>query len=177
LSKFDYAYSTPGRIGDWTQQRGTEPAAAYKLEYDNADQLREATLRDVATQAVVKHYAYAYDAAGNRKTEQIDNLIATEVPNQLNQLITRKAGGQLRVRGALTEPAATEPSDRISPSMRPLPLQIAQKTVGGLSEIGGEHPSLPLRPLFQGDELVLSRIESLNGVDRMNFPDGTSRKT
>jgi hypothetical protein len=58
-----------------------------------------------------------------------------------------------------------------------LPLQIAQKTVGDLSEIGAEPPSLPLRPLFQGDELVLSRIESLNGVDRMNFPDGTSRKT
>jgi RHS repeat-associated protein len=105
LSRFDYVYSGPGRISDWTQQRGAEPAAVYKLEYDKADQLREATLRNVATQAVTKHHAYAYDAAGNRTTERIDNLVATEVSNRLNQLITRKAGGEIKVRGGLTEPA------------------------------------------------------------------------
>lgn len=106
ISKFDYGYSAPGRISDWTQQRGTQPATAYKLGYDKVDQLRDATLRDVGTQSVLKHYVYNYDLASNRTGEQIDNLVATETPNEINQLTQRSAGGKLKVRGALTEPAS-----------------------------------------------------------------------
>lgn len=105
ISKFDYAYSAPGRISDWTQQQGSQPAVKYKLGYDSVDQLRKATLRNVSNQAVLKRYVYDYDAAGNRTSEQIDNLIATETPNNVNQLMLRTAGGRMKVNGALTEPA------------------------------------------------------------------------
>ncbi|MEY2564931.1 MAG: hypothetical protein QOH88_3124 [Verrucomicrobiota bacterium] len=106
ISKFDYAYSAPGRISDWTQQQGTQPATASKLGYDDVDQLRDATVRDVSTQAVLKRYVYDYDSAGNRTSEQIDNQVTTEKPNDLNQLVQRTAGGKLKVSGALTEPAS-----------------------------------------------------------------------
>ncbi|MEY2564932.1 MAG: hypothetical protein QOH88_3125 [Verrucomicrobiota bacterium] len=106
ISKFDYGYSARGRISDWTQQHGTQPATGYKLGYDDVDQLRDATVRDVSTQAVVKRYVYDYDSAGNRTSEQIDNQVTTEKPNQLNQLVQRTGGGKLKVTGALTEPAA-----------------------------------------------------------------------
>jgi RHS repeat-associated protein len=106
VSKFDYTYSGPGRIGEWTQQQGNQPVVKYVFGYNDVDELKDATGRDVSTQAPLKHYAYDYDSAGNRTTEQIDNLVATEVPNQLNQMTRRTAGGQLKVRGALTEPAS-----------------------------------------------------------------------
>jgi RHS repeat-associated protein len=106
ISKFDYGYTAPGRISDRTQQRGTEVATKYKLGYDNTDQLRDATLSDVSTQAVLKRYVYDYDSSGNRTSEQIDNLVAIEAPNNLNQLVQRTAGGHLKVSGTLTEPSS-----------------------------------------------------------------------
>jgi RHS repeat-associated protein len=105
ISKFDYGYNAPGRIGDWTQQRGTQPATTSKLGYDNVDQLRDVTSRDVGTQAVLKRYVYGYDSGGNRTSEQVDNQVTTELPNDLNQLVRRSGGGKLKVSGALTEPA------------------------------------------------------------------------
>jgi RHS repeat-associated protein len=106
ISKFDYGYSAPGRIGDWTQQQGAQTPVKTSFGYDDVDQLRDATARDTATQAVVKRYAYHYDPAGNRTTEQVDNMVATESPNDLNQLTGRTAGGAMKVQGALTEPAS-----------------------------------------------------------------------
>jgi RHS repeat-associated protein len=105
ISKFDYGYSAPGRIGDWTQQQGAQTPVKTSFGYDDVDQLRDATARDTATQAVLKRYAYHYDPAGNRTTEQVDNMVATEIPNDLNQLTSRTAGGAMKVQGALTEPA------------------------------------------------------------------------
>jgi YD repeat-containing protein len=55
----------------------------------------------------LKSYSYDYDRAGNRIGEAIDFGVTKEVPNNLNQLITRQGGaGVLPIRGRTDEPAS-----------------------------------------------------------------------
>jgi len=63
ISKFDYTYDAAGNITTWTQQVDSDPAKAYDLTYDRADQLIGATWRTTgATPSILKRYGYAYDA-------------------------------------------------------------------------------------------------------------------
>jgi len=50
-------------------------------------------------------YAYGYDAAGNRTTEQIDDSPAASVYNNMNRLMSQDGGGGLTFRGTLSEGA------------------------------------------------------------------------
>ena len=71
------------------------------FKYDLADQLTEATVPSVSS--VVTDFAYGYDKAGNRTSEQIDNAVAAGTHNNLNQLKTLSASGPIRFAGSLNE--------------------------------------------------------------------------
>jgi hypothetical protein len=75
ISKFDYAYDVLGDITTWTQQVDNTTTNIYNLTYDRGDQLLGATLQNAVTLAEVTNYYYAYDAAGNRTSEQINSNV------------------------------------------------------------------------------------------------------
>ncbi len=86
LSKFDYAYDAAGRIRQWTRQADGLPVRTYQLDYDDADQLLAATPQELGS----SRFAYVYDPAGNRTSEQIDDDLSTASYNLVNQLIGRQ---------------------------------------------------------------------------------------
>jgi hypothetical protein len=51
-------------------------------------------------------YHYAYDPAGNRTAEQIDDAVTGASYNNMNQLVSQQAGGALIFKGTVSEPAA-----------------------------------------------------------------------
>ena len=105
ISRFGYEYDVLGQIKKWTQQTGTAPAQAFTFDYDPVQQLKSAILSDMAGGAL-KSYSYDYDRGGNRIGEAIDNAVSEEVPNNLNQLISRQGGtGVLPIRGRTDEPS------------------------------------------------------------------------
>ena len=54
----------------------------------------------------MKQYAYGYDLAGNRTSEQIDNGISGAIFNNVNQLTSRTAGsGSMQFAGTVSKPA------------------------------------------------------------------------
>ena len=106
LSTFQYAYDLKGLIKSWTQQTDSNPAKAYLLERDGVDRLVAATLQTTdPTPAILKRHRYTYDPAGNRVTEQIDDMAVAATYNNLNALMTLQPGGALIFRGTVNEPA------------------------------------------------------------------------
>jgi RHS repeat-associated protein len=106
LSKFNYAQDAEGNITTWTQQQDTNPAKAFDLEYDRADELRRAVWRTTdPTPSILKRYAYTYDAAGNRTVEQIDNAPFLSAYDDMNRLSSQSPGGTMRFAGTLNEAA------------------------------------------------------------------------
>jgi RHS repeat-associated protein len=101
LNKYDYTYDAVGDILTWAQQTDTNPAQTYTFEYDRADQLAAATL----SAATPKRYRYAYDPAGNRTVEQMDDAATLATYDNMNRLTTQVPGGGLVFRGTLSEPA------------------------------------------------------------------------
>ena len=72
LSKFDYVYDAVGQITNWTQQADTTATNVQALTYDPVNQLLSDTVHsNTIAGAILKQYAYGYDAVGNRTTEQI----------------------------------------------------------------------------------------------------------
>lgn len=86
ISTFGYTYDATGDIHSWTQQADAQSPRAYSFSYDPVGQLLGATLTDASTSQVLKTYAYGYDDAGNRTTEQINGAITTSTYNNLNQM-------------------------------------------------------------------------------------------
>jgi hypothetical protein len=71
------------------------------------DQLTSAVQASTGTPAtVLKRYAYTYDPAGNRTSEQIDNAVMGASYNTVNELVSQQPAGALVVAGTLDEPAA-----------------------------------------------------------------------
>jgi YD repeat-containing protein len=106
LSKFNYTYDAEGDIKVWTQQTDSNPAKAYDIGYDTADQLVAATWRTTDPSPVIlKRYVYSYDASGNRTTEQIDDSPTGATYDNMNRLLSQQAGGTLRFKGTLDEAA------------------------------------------------------------------------
>jgi RHS repeat-associated protein len=103
LSKFDYEYDDEGQITKWTQKAGSAAAKYYELQYDLADQLIAATLRNQSNATIVKRYNYRYDKAGNRTSEQVDNSINSFVHNNVNQLTSQSEGGPYKLKGTMDE--------------------------------------------------------------------------
>jgi len=106
ISQFDYTYNADGEIATWTQNyQGAANAQRLEPRYDAADQLMGALLKNASTNAVLKTFTYGYDSAGNRTQEQIDASLTTSVHNQLNQLGSQTAGGQMEFSGTVSEPS------------------------------------------------------------------------
>jgi RHS repeat-associated protein len=105
LSKFDYTYDAVGTIKTWSQQAGTSPTKVYNFEYDNARQLTSGVVSGVSPLPVPSRFGYAYDSAGNRIAEQLDDAVTGATYNNLTQLVSTQAGGSLIFRGSVNEPA------------------------------------------------------------------------
>jgi RHS repeat-associated protein len=103
LSTFNYTYSPTGNITQWTRTLGASTAKSWNITQDVVDQL--ANIRVMESSTLVQEYAYNYDKAGNRTTEQIDASVTTSTFNNLNQLTGQTAGGKMRFEGELNEPA------------------------------------------------------------------------
>ena len=104
LSKFDYTYDAVGNIGTWRQQADTT-AVLWKYGYDAADQLTRAVKHATdPSETILQRYAYAYDPAGNRTVEQIDDSVTLSSYDTLNRLTAQAPGGPLVVAGLLNEP-------------------------------------------------------------------------
>jgi RHS repeat-associated protein len=88
ISEFTYEYTeATGQISSWLQQSGAETPFRYDFTYDAANQIQEANLSKGATPE--DRFAYSYDLAGNRLTEEIGIRINEFSYNALNQLTTR----------------------------------------------------------------------------------------
>ena len=105
LSKFGYTYDAVGNILTWTQQTDMDLPNTYDLEYDFADQLRAATWRTSEPTPPIR-YRYAYDPAGNRTVEQIDDVPTLSSYDDMNRLQQHLPGGEMRFAGSLSEQAA-----------------------------------------------------------------------
>jgi RHS repeat-associated protein len=57
------------------------------------------------TQSPIDAYAYLYDPAGNRTTEQINASVSTSAYNTLNQMNSRTGGGLLTISGSVSQPS------------------------------------------------------------------------
>jgi RHS repeat-associated protein len=105
LSKFDYTYSADGNILTWRQQSGTN-AVMWEYGYDAGEQLARVVKKSTdPTPLILKRYDYAYDAAGNRTIEQIDDAVAGASYNNLNRLTSQQPSGAIRVTGTVSESA------------------------------------------------------------------------
>ena len=71
-----------------------------------AEQLTRAVKKSTdSTPSILKRYAYAYDAAGNRTSEQIDDAVVGASHNNLNRLTSQQPNGAIRVTGTVNEAA------------------------------------------------------------------------
>ncbi len=106
LNKFNYTYDAIGNIKTWTQQMDLNPANAYDFDYDRADQLTLGTFRTSdPTPSLLTRYRYAYDPAGNRTAEQIDDAVTAASYDNMNRLLSQQPGGALLFGGTVSEPA------------------------------------------------------------------------
>lgn len=95
VSESLYGHNVPaGQITTWSQRIGALSPNLHTFGYDAANQLLSATVTNGGTP--VNAFAYAYDPAGNRLTEQVGvaNHLATY--NPLNQLSTTTTPGASR---------------------------------------------------------------------------------
>jgi RHS repeat-associated protein len=114
LSSFSYVYDADGDITNWTQQTDASTPTAYSYGYDAGNQVLSAVLNSTgAGTAVLKHFAYGYDLAGNRTSEQIGTTanepvaISQSSYNTANQLTSRdSSGGSAQFAGYLNKQAA-----------------------------------------------------------------------
>ena len=54
---------------------------------------------------MLKRYRYAYDPAGNRTAEQIDDVVTAASYDAMNRLVSQQPGGSLSFEGTTSEPA------------------------------------------------------------------------
>ncbi len=105
LSQFDYTYDAVGSIKTWQQQLGANPAKLYTLGYDAVDELTSGVVSGPSPLPVPSRFGYAYDKAGNRTAEQLDDAVMGATYNNWNQVTSRQPGGALLFRGSVNEPA------------------------------------------------------------------------
>ncbi len=100
IESFGYAYDIRNLITHQTNVvNGITSVWSYT--YDLAQRLLAASQTTNGVPA--RRFSYAYDRAGNRTSEQVDNSASTETANPLNQLTAQTGGGIVRVAGYLNE--------------------------------------------------------------------------
>ena len=82
------------RITTWSQQAGDQPPDLYTFSYDAEDQLLSAAVTNSG--ALIKTFAYTYDFAANRLSEQVSSTNFATTYNALNQISTTTASGSMR---------------------------------------------------------------------------------
>ena len=103
LGKFDYTYDAVGNILTWRQQADST-AVLWRYGYDAVNQLVSAVKHATDTpETVLQRFAYAYDSAGNRTVEQIDDATTLSVYDNLNRLTSQTPGGPMVIAGSLNE--------------------------------------------------------------------------
>ena len=108
LERYTYDYSVSGRIDQITSQHGSQ-SSTQRYGYDAIDQLTSA-VKDQGSSSQ-RHYAYRYDAAGNRTSKQVDSALSMSAHNVINSLkaTSDDDGGKTRFYGCLLY---TSPSPR-----------------------------------------------------------------
>ena len=107
ISRFDYTFDGVGNIASWTRQVDAAVPTAYQFGYDARDQITAATKQTTAaTPSVLTRYRYAYDPAGNRTSEQIDDALTSAAYNTANELMSTQPSGGLYFAGTVNEPAS-----------------------------------------------------------------------
>ena len=92
VSEFIYTRDEPAyRIVIWSEQAATQPPDIYSFAYDAANQLLSATVTNSG--ALVNSFAYTYDLAANRLSEQVGPSAYAASYNALNQLSTTTIPG------------------------------------------------------------------------------------
>ena len=106
ISQFDYTYDAVGNILTWAQANTgqTQGAAQYGFDYDKANQLTGAAVKQVGG-ALLHQFGYVYDPAGNRLGEQVDGSVNGGTFNGLNQLTSRAGGGHIVLEGTVSKPS------------------------------------------------------------------------
>jgi RHS repeat-associated protein len=95
VSEFFYGRDIPAnRITAWSQQAGAQSPSLYSFGYDAANQLLSAAVTNAGS--FVNSFAYSYDPAGNRLTEQAGAATNTATYNALNQISTTSGPGTSR---------------------------------------------------------------------------------
>ena len=85
VSEFIYGHDvTADRITTWSHQAGAQTPLLHTFAYDTADQLLSATITNAGT--LVNTFAYTYDPAENRLTEQVGTSNYNATYNALNQI-------------------------------------------------------------------------------------------
>jgi RHS repeat-associated protein len=105
ISKFDYGYDAQGQITSWTQQTDSNDPQNWANQYDLEGKLTGVNVTDTTTSSLLHQYAYLYDAAGNRTSEQIDGNVTGATYNNLNQVTGQSGGGSMVFSGNLSKPA------------------------------------------------------------------------
>jgi RHS repeat-associated protein len=99
VSKFDYLYDAEGEISKWTRQFGTSNGIQWNNDAnpmnDLADQLTSIIERDAVTQALRTSYAYGYDNAGNRTSDNTGGYTVNNVNQITNTGYTYDNNGSL----------------------------------------------------------------------------------
>jgi RHS repeat-associated protein len=104
LSKFDYTYDRVGNILSWQQQADAAAPVQWTYTYDLADQLVSALKKTTdPTPTLLSTFHYGYDAAANRTSEQIGDVVSGVTVNAMNRLVSQQPSGQLHVGGSLSE--------------------------------------------------------------------------
>jgi RHS repeat-associated protein len=113
LSEFNYIYDPVGQITNWTSQADTASTNVQVITYDPVDQLLSDTVHsNTVAGAILNQYAYGYDAAGNRTSEQISSGSTGPVDmsqssyNNNNQVTSRTVStGEMQFAGDLSKQA------------------------------------------------------------------------
>ncbi|GEM_PF-283683 len=111
LSEFNHTYNGVGNILTWEQANsGATGSKRYGFEYDGADQLTGADLKDVATGTSIKQHGYVYDPAGNRvsKSEAVARTVTGGTFNGLNQLKGLSGAAQVVLTGSVNKPSLVD---------------------------------------------------------------------
>ncbi|MBS1784168.1 MAG: hypothetical protein JST24_01925 [Acidobacteria bacterium] len=88
ISAFAYTYDADGQIATWAQSTDAQAPKTYTFSYDAVGQILGAQLTG-PTGELIHQYAYAYDAAGNRTSEQVDGAEIASDFNAVNQMTQR----------------------------------------------------------------------------------------
>ncbi len=94
LSEFVYGHDTAARrIATWSQQAGAQSPSLHTFGYDAVNQLLSAAVTNAGN--LVASFAYSYDPAANRLTEQVGASNSIAVYNALNEIRATTASGRM----------------------------------------------------------------------------------